>query len=56
MLVLFSESGEHRALTATSEAQGYFGTDVNYQNAALLYDTDLGRCRTPAARSSGVMR
>ena len=43
MLVLFSETAEHRALTASALDRGYFTTDVNYQNAALLYDTGLGR-------------
>ena len=43
MLVLFSETAEYRALTASALDQGYFTTDVNYQHAALLYDTGLGR-------------
>ena len=43
MLVLFSETAEHRVLTAPALANGYFTTDVNYQNAALIYDTGLGR-------------
>ena len=43
MLVQFSETAEHRALTAAAINGGYFTTDVNYQNAALIYDTGLGR-------------
>lgn len=43
VLVHFSESAEHRALTAPALEQGYFTTDVHYENAALLYDTALAR-------------
>lgn len=43
LLLSFSESGEHRALTADLTANGYFDTDDTYQNIALLYDGGLGR-------------
>lgn len=47
LLVLFSETAEHRALTASAVERGFFTTDVNYQNAALIYDTGLGRLPDP---------
>lgn len=43
LLVMFSESAEHRAATAASLAGGYFTTDAAYQDATLLYQAGLGR-------------
>ncbi|WP_156362442.1 M57 family metalloprotease [Sphingomonas sp. Leaf208] len=43
LLIGFSESTEHRSLTANTVAQGYFNTDDNYQAVALLYDSFAGR-------------
>jgi hypothetical protein len=43
MLVSFSESSEHRALTADEVGAGYFNTDDTYQSVALLYDGFAGR-------------
>jgi hypothetical protein len=42
LLIGFSESPEHRGLTADLVPQGFFNTDDDYQTVALLYDT-LGR-------------
>lgn len=42
-VVELSESAEHRGLTATQVAQGYFNTDDDYQAVALLYDSFLHR-------------
>ncbi|URD62167.1 DUF4214 domain-containing protein [Sphingomonas sp. KRR8] len=38
LLIGFSESQEHRALTADIVNKGYFNTDDTYQAVALLYD------------------
>jgi len=43
MLIGFSESAEHRALTADTVGKGYFDTDDTYQAVALLYDSFTGR-------------
>jgi Ca2+-binding RTX toxin-like protein len=43
LLLSFSESVEHRGLTAGTVARGYFNTDDNYQAVALLYDSFAGR-------------
>jgi len=43
MLIGFSESAEHRALTADLVGTGYFDTDDTYQAVALLYDSFTGR-------------
>jgi hypothetical protein len=43
LLVGFSESNEHRSLTADLVAQGFFETDDAYQAIALLYDSFNGR-------------
>ncbi len=43
MLISFSESAEHRTLTAGRIAQGYFNTDDSYQSVALLYDGAFNR-------------
>lgn len=43
MLVHFSESAEHRALTSGLVAQGYFQTNDIYQAIALLYDSFANR-------------
>lgn len=43
MLVSFSETGEHRTLTADMVGKGYFDTDDTYQAVALLYDSFTGR-------------
>lgn len=42
-LLLFSESAEHRVLTAGLTTGGYVETDDAYQAVALLYDTFAGR-------------
>lgn len=39
LLVGFSESAEHRQLTSSMVAQGFFETDDAYQAVALLYDS-----------------
>ena len=43
MLISFSESAEHRALTADLVGKGYFDTNDTYQAVALLYDSFIGR-------------
>ena len=43
MLIGFSESAEHRALTDDLVGKGYFDTDDTYQAVALLYDSFTGR-------------
>jgi len=43
MLIGFSESAEHRALTSDLVGKGYFDTDDTYQAVALLYDSFTGR-------------
>ncbi len=43
ILIGFSESAEHRALTAGIVGHGYFNTDDTYQAIALLYDSFAGR-------------
>lgn len=43
LLIGFSESLEHRALTADLIAQGFFNTNDSYQAVALLYDSFAGR-------------
>ncbi len=43
LLTSFSESGEHRSLTADAVAQGFFNTDDSYQAVALLFDSFAGR-------------
>jgi hypothetical protein len=43
MLTGFSESAEHRVLTADLVGRGYFDTDDSYQAVALLYDSFAGR-------------
>ncbi|MES3153371.1 DUF4214 domain-containing protein [Sphingomonas faeni] len=43
MLIDFSESAEHRTLTADQVGKGYFDTDDTYQAVALLYDSFTGR-------------
>ena len=43
LLIGFSESQEHRGLTADLVGQGFFNTDDDYQAVALLYDTFAGR-------------
>ena len=43
LLIGFSESQEHRNLTADVTALGYFDTDDAYQAVALLYDSFAGR-------------
>jgi len=43
LLIGFSESGEHRDLTAELVGKGFFETDDDYQTVALLYDTFAGR-------------
>ena len=43
LLIGFSESPEHRGLTADVVAKGYFNTDDAYQAVALLYDSFAGR-------------
>ncbi|HEU0043135.1 DUF4214 domain-containing protein [Sphingomonas sp.] len=42
-LLFFSESGEHKAQTASMTAGGWFETDDAYQTVALLYDSFAGR-------------
>ena len=43
LLIGFSESQEHRTITADLVGQGFFNTDDDYQAVALLYDTFAGR-------------
>lgn len=43
MLIGFSESGEHRTLTADLVGKGYFDTNDTYQAVTLLYDSFTGR-------------
>jgi hypothetical protein len=43
LLIAFSESQEHRSLTAGLVAKGFFNTDDAYQSVALLYDSFAGR-------------
>ncbi len=43
LLMSFSESGEHRGLTADAVAQGFFNTDDSYQAVALLFDSFANR-------------
>jgi len=43
LLIGFSESPEHRGLTAELVAKGFFNTDDAYQAVALLYDSFAGR-------------
>lgn len=43
LVIDFSESAEHRALTKDLVAEGYFNTDDSYQAVALLYDGFAGR-------------
>lgn len=43
ILIGFSESPEHRNLTATLVEQGFFDTDDAYQTIALFYDSFAGR-------------
>ena len=43
LLIGFSESVEHRRLTADLVAEGFFDTDDAYQAVALLYDSFAGR-------------
>jgi len=43
LLIGFSESLEHRGLTAELVAKGFFNTDDAYQAVALLYDSFAGR-------------
>lgn len=43
LLIGFSESQEHRNLTADLAARGFFDTDDAYQAVALLYDSAFGR-------------
>ena len=47
LLMGFSESVEHRGLTASLVAQGFFNTDDAYQAVALLYDSFAGRQPDP---------
>jgi hypothetical protein len=47
VLIGFSESVEHRGLTAGLVAQGFFNTDDAYQAVALLYDSFAGRRPDP---------
>jgi hypothetical protein len=43
LLVGFSESAEHRNVTAAFIGRGFFNTDDTYQSVALLYDSFAGR-------------
>jgi hypothetical protein len=43
LLIGFSESPEHRGLTAELVSKGFFNTDDAYQAVALLYDSFAGR-------------
>jgi Ca2+-binding RTX toxin-like protein len=43
LLIGFSESAEHRGLTAELVSKGFFNTDDAYQTVALLYDSFAGR-------------
>jgi len=43
LLIGFSESAEHRSLTADLVSKGFFNTDDDYQAVALFYDTFAGR-------------
>jgi hypothetical protein len=47
VLIGFSESVEHRSLTAGLVAQGFFNTDDAYQAVALLYDSFADRRPDP---------
>lgn len=42
-LLTFTESPEHRDLTAAVVDRGYFDTDETFQSVALIYDAALGR-------------
>lgn len=43
LLISFSESGEHRAMTSDIVEKGFFNTDDSYQAVTLLYDSFAGR-------------
>ncbi len=43
LLAQFSESPEHRGVTAATVGQGYFVTDAAYKAVTLLYDSAMGR-------------